>query len=708
MPFKRPPIGHGASPGASGGAPTPGPAAVPAPVAPLVSGPWRPPPPTAAARTRSRPRPDRAAGPRRRRPGVLIWLAKWTVLTAIWGSLALAVILLYYGYDLPDVHQVAQHVRRPAVTLVAADGTRFSRTGEIQGAIIDVSRLPRVLVQAVIAVEDRRFYHHFGIDPIGLARAVYVNLRHEHMVQGGSTITQQLAKNLFLSPDRTLRRKIQEALLALWLEHVYSKDQILTAYLNRVYLGAGAYGVDAAAQTYFGKPVSRITLHEAAIIAGLLKAPSRYSPVNNPDEASQRAQVVLDTMVEAGFITPADMAAATLEPPSPRPATAAGLGRYFADWISDHVGSYIGYDHEDLVVFTTLNLRAQQAAERRLAELLATQGPQNQVSQGALVALSPDGAVRALVGGRNYGESPFNRATQALRQPGSSFKPFIYLAALEAGYTPETTVEDAPLRIGHWQPANYEKGFRGLVPLRDALAHSINTCAVRVLEQVGIDRVRSLAQRLGITSPLGHDLSLALGTSEVTPLELTAAYAGIANGGRPVIPYAILEIRDNRGTELYKRHGSTAAGLPVVAGQDAVSQLTGMMTGVLAYGTGKAARLDRPAAGKTGTSSDYRDAWFVGFTADLVSGVWLGNDNNDEMKKVTGGGLPARLWHDFMMEAHAGLPVRPLPYASEIAAQSVALPPATEASGTDLQGLITRLTTQPQVVTPAPPVTSDR
>jgi len=708
LPFKRPPIGHGASPGASGGAPTPGPAAVPAPVAPLVSGPWRPPPPTAAARTRSRPRPDRAAGPRRRRPGVLIWLAKWTVLTAIWGSLALAVILLYYGYDLPDVHQVAQHVRRPAVTLVAADGTRFSRTGEIQGAIIDVSRLPRVLVQAVIAVEDRRFYHHFGIDPIGLARAVYVNLRHEHMVQGGSTITQQLAKNLFLSPDRTLRRKIQEALLALWLEHVYSKDQILTAYLNRVYLGAGAYGVDAAAQTYFGKPVSRITLHEAAIIAGLLKAPSRYSPVNNPDEASQRAQVVLDTMVEAGFITPADMVAATLEPPSPRPATAAGLGRYFADWISDHVGSYIGYDHEDLVVFTTLNLRAQQAAERRLAELLATQGPQNQVSQGALVALSPDGAVRALVGGRNYGESPFNRATQALRQPGSSFKPFIYLAALEAGYTPETTVEDAPLRIGHWQPANYEKGFRGLVPLRDALAHSINTCAVRVLEQVGIDRVRSLAQRLGITSPLGHDLSLALGTSEVTPLELTAAYAGIANGGRPVIPYAILEIRDNRGTELYKRHGSTAAGLPVVAGQDAVSQLTGMMTGVLAYGTGKAARLDRPAAGKTGTSSDYRDAWFVGFTADLVSGVWLGNDNNDEMKKVTGGGLPARLWHDFMMEAHAGLPVRPLPYASEIAAQSVALPPATEASGTDLQGLITRLTTQPQVVTPAPPVTSDR
>jgi penicillin-binding protein 1A len=644
---------------------------------------------------------------------VLITLAKGAVLTVIWGSLALAVILLYYGYDLPDVHQVAQHVRRPAVTLVAADGTRFSRTGEIQGAIIDVNHLPRILVQAVIAVEDRRFYHHFGIDPIGLARAVYVNLRHEHMVQGGSTITQQLAKNLFLSPDRTLRRKIQEAMLALWLEHVYSKDQILTAYLNRVYLGAGAYGVDAAAQTYFGKPVSRLTLREAATIAGLLKAPSRYSPVNNPDEAAQRAQVVLETMVEAGFITPAELAAASLEPPSPRPATAAGLGRYFADWISDHVGSYIGYDHEDLVVFTTLDLRLQQAAERRLAELLATQGPQNQVSQGALVALSPDGAVRALVGGRNYSESPFNRATQALRQPGSSFKPFIYLAALGAGFTPETTVEDAPLRIGHWQPANYEKEFRGLVPLRDALAHSINTCAVRVLEQVGIDRVRSLAQRLGITSPLSHDLSLALGTSEVTPIELTAAYAGIANGGRPVIPHAILEIRDSHGTVLYKRHGSVAE---PVADPTAVSELTGMMTAVLAYGTGKAARLDRPAAGKTGTSSDYRDAWFAGFTADYVAAVWLGNDNNDEMKKVTGGGLPAKLWHDFMMDAHAGLPVRPLPYATDIAPLSVAQSPgaaATPVADDGLQSLITRLTgtahpATPHLVTPAPPVTNDR
>ncbi len=622
-------------------------------------------------------------------------MAKWTVLAAIWGALAIVALVFYYGYDLPDVHQVAQHTRRPTVTLVAVDGTRFSRTGDIQGAIIEANQLPPYLVKAVIAVEDRRFFNHFGIDPVGLGRAVWVNIRRGHMSQGGSTLTQQLAKNLFLSPDRTLRRKVQEALLALWLEHVYTKEQILTAYLNRVYLGAGAYGVDAAAQTYFGKPVSQLSLYECAEIAGLLKAPSHYSPISNPNEASQRAQVVLSTMIEAGFITPADAASATLAPPSARPSVPTGLGRYFADWISDHIGSYVGYDHEDLVVYTTLDLHLQQAAERHLTELLASQGPQYQVSQGALVTMTPDGAVRALVGGRSYAESPFNRATQALRQPGSSFKPFIYLAALEAGFTPETTVEDGPLRIGHWQPVNYEKGFRGPVPLRDALAHSINTCAVRVLEQVGVEPVRTLAQRLGITSSLGRDLSLALGTSEVTPLELTAAYAGIANGGHPVIPHAIQEIRDSHGTVLYQRHGSVA---DAVAEPGAVSALTSMMTGVLAYGTGKAARLDRPAAGKTGTSSDYRDAWFAGFTADYVTAVWLGNDNNDEMKRVTGGSLPAKLWHDFMMDAHVGLPPRPLPYASDSPAASVAvaapsITPTTPAPPPDtgLQDLISRL-----------------
>ncbi|MEI6985929.1 MAG: PBP1A family penicillin-binding protein [Rhodospirillaceae bacterium] len=621
-------------------------------------------------------------------------VAKWLAVLTIWGTVALAVVLAFYCYDLPDVRQVGQRVRRPAITLVAADGVRFSRTGELQGEIIDAARLPRHMVNAVLAIEDRRFFRHFGIDPIGLVRAVVVNFRRDHAVQGGSTITQQLAKNLFLSSERRLRRKVQEALLALWLEHLYTKNQILTAYLNRVYLGAGAFGVDAASQTYFGKPITRISLHEAAMLAGMLKAPAHYSPLNNPYESEQRAQVVLSAMVDAGFISPNDAKIAMQALPTPPPPTADGIGRYFANWVSDHVGSYIGADHEDLLVFTTLDLRLQQAAEQKLASLIATNGPQNNVGQGALLALSPDGAVRAMVGGRNYVESPFNRATQALRQPGSSFKPFVYLAALGSGYTPDTVVDDRPLRIGKWQPANYEKGFRGAVPLRDALAHSINTCAVRIMESVGIDRVRTLAQRLGITSPLGRDLSLALGTSEVTLIELVAAYAGLANGGRPVIPHAIREIRDTQGAVLYKRRGSVGT---LVADPVAVSELTGMMTGVLGYGTGKAARLDRPAAGKTGTTSDYHDAWFVGFTADYVAGVWLGNDNNDEMKKVTGGSLPAKLWHDFMVEAHLGLPMRPLPHASGVDPMAMAAPqpissaPAEPAADVGIQGLIERL-----------------
>ncbi len=641
------------------------------------------------------PKPHRAGSGSR----ILLFLLKWGFVAAIWGAVALSLVLVYYCYDLPDVRQVGQHTRRPGITLIAADGTRFSRTGELQGAIVEVSRLPPHLINAVLAIEDRRFYSHFGIDLIGLARAVVVNLRHQH-VQGGSTLTQQLAKNLFLSGERTLKRKVQEALLALWLEHLYSKDQILTAYLNRVYLGSGVYGVDAAAQTYFSKPAERVTLREAAILAAMLKAPSRYSPLNNPEASRERAELVLHTMAESGFISLAEEAAAKAEPEPPRPVIADGIGRYFADWVSDHVSSYVGTDHEDLVVKTTLDLRLQQSAEQRLAGLLATQGAQYHVAQGALLALSLDGSVRAMVGGRSYADSPFNRATQAQRQPGSSFKPFIYLAALGAGFTPDTLVEDSPVRIGKWSPANYEKGFRGAIPMREALAHSVNTCAVRILERTGIDRVRSLAERMGITSPLGNDYSLALGTSEVSLIQLTAAYAGIANGGRPVLPHAIVEIRDTAGQILYKRRGSSSA--PVVdAG--AVSALTGMMTGVLAYGTGKAARLDRPAAGKTGTTNDYHDAWFVGFTADYVAGVWLGNDDNDEMKKVTGGSLPARLWHDFMIDAHAGLPPRALPYAAgadptavtapqEVPAAAPSPAPSNAPAGDSIQGLIERLT----------------
>jgi penicillin-binding protein 1A len=594
----------------------------------------------------------------RRRP-ILKLLGSWTLVAAIWCGVAVAAVLAYYAYDLPDVGQVAQAERRPTVTVLAADGGTIERYGDIYGTTINAADLPPYLINAVIATEDRRFFSHFGVDPIGLLRAVFVNLQAGRVVQGGSTITQQLAKNLFLTPDRTLGRKIQEAMLAIWLERTYSKNQILTAYLNRVYLGAGTYGVDAAAQTYFNKPATEVNLREAAILAGLLKAPSRYSPTTNPDKAAERAGVVLSAMLDAGYITEADIQAMRAAPPTPRRKPEGDGDRYFADWVADQVAGFIGKEHDDVVVHTTMDRRLQRAAERRLSAVLTGAGAAARVDQGALVALGPDGSVRALIGGVSYGASQFNRAIQALRQPGSAFKPMVYLAALEAGMTADTLVDDSPVRIKDWQPANFEKGFHGPMPLRDALAHSVNTAAIHLLERTGVDPVRAIARRLGITSPMSRDLSLALGTSEVTLLELAGAYTAFANGGRAVWPYAVTSIQDRAGRVLYQRRGSGGA-TPVI---DPVklAELNRMLLAVVEYGTGKSAKLDRMAAGKTGTSQEYRDAWFMGFTADYVAGVWLGNDDNQPMKRVTGGGLPARIWHDFMMDAHVGLPPRPLP-----------------------------------------------
>lgn len=589
----------------------------------------------------------------------------------IWATLAGGMGLLWFAYDLPDIRTAVQAERRPSIALLAADGSPFQRFGDLHGTVMERADFPPHLVQAVLAVEDRRFFSHFGIDPIGLARAMWRNWRAGHLVQGGSTLTQQLAKNLFLSAEKTLRRKVQEALLALWLERTYSKDQILTAYLNRVYLGAGAFGVDAAARVYFGKAGSEVNLRESALLAGLLKAPSRYSPASNPDAAQQRAQVVLSTMVDAGFIGEEQAQAARNPPPQPprRKPGAGGDGRYFAEWVVNQLDDYLGDTARDLTIRTTLDIRLQRQAEIRLDGLLAGPGAAVNATQGAVVVLAPDGGVLALVGGRDYATSPFNRATQAKRQPGSAFKPFLFLAALEAGQTPDSRIDDGPLRIGSWQPANFEKEFRGSITLSEALAHSVNTSAVRLLDRVGLEATHDVARRCGIESPLGRDLSLALGTSEVSLLELTAAYATLAAGGQSAWPHGILEIRDRNGEVLYLREtgGGVAAADP-----GRVAALAGMMRAVIETGTGKAARLDRPAAGKTGTTSDYRDAWFVGFTADRVAGVWLGNDNNSEMRRVTGGSLPAQLWREIMQDAHAGLPVRPLNAATGAGAADAA------------------------------------
>ncbi|MGB8275021.1 MAG: PBP1A family penicillin-binding protein [Alphaproteobacteria bacterium] len=603
-------------------------------------------------------RPPRKARARPRR-GFLPRLLKWTLTLMVWAVVAGAGVIAYYARDLPDIGVLSTPARQPSITVLAADGTTIATLGNQYGEQVRLSDLPRYLPQAVLAIEDRRFYSHFGVDPVGLARAMIVNLREMAIVQGGSTITQQLAKNLFLSPERTLKRKIQESLLALWLEHRFTKDQILTIYLNRVYLGAGAYGVDAAARRYFAKPARSVTLYEAAMIAGLLKAPSRYAPTRAFDLTQSRANQVLAAMVEAGYVTAAEAKAARESPAMFVPPPAAGSGvRYFTDWVVDQLDDFLGGVDRDLVVRTTLDPRLQRLAEEKVAASLAASGKESNASQAAMVVLSPEGAVRALVGGRDYVESQFDRATQGLRQPGSAFKIFVYLAALEAGLHPTDLVLDAPINIQGWRPENYDGSYKGEITLTDALAESRNTAAVRVAQRVGIWKVIDMAERLGITSPLKPDLSLALGTNEVTLVELTSAMATLADDGIGVWPHAITEIRDWRGRELYVRSGS---GPGRVIAESVVGPMAGMLTRVVTDGTGKAARLDRPAAGKTGTSQDFRDAWFVGYTADLVAGVWAGNDDGTPMKRVTGGRLPAKLWHDFMTAALEGVPPRPLP-----------------------------------------------
>jgi penicillin-binding protein 1A len=571
----------------------------------------------------------------------------------------IGILLAVYASDLPDVHQVAGLKKRPGITLLAADGSVLAQSGDLYGNTLAVSELPPNLVHAVISIEDRRFYHHFGIDPFGLLRAFITNARHGYAVQGGSTLTQQLAKNMFLTPERTFKRKLQEALLALELEHYYTKDQILTGYLNRVYLGAGAFGVDAAAKTYFGVPATQLTLQESAIIAGLLKAPSRYSPASDMKAALDRAQLVLQAMHDEGYITDKQMLEAmSAPPPEIHPPTISKNAHYIADWAAQQAQGYIGTIDRDVVVQTTIDPRLQRLAEQKVYDTLSGPAVKVKASQAALVSMTLDGAVRAMVGGRDYAESQFNRATQGERQPGSSFKPFVYLAALERGLRPDSLVDDSPIHMGGWSPENFEPGFHGMIPARQALAESINTAAVRVLDFAGIDRTRSVARRLGITEPIPRDLSIALGTCDVTLLEMTGAYAAFANGGIGVLPHAIERITDNSGKVLYQRHGG---GPGQVAPPEQVAQLNSMMMDVIAYGTGKAAKLDRPAAGKTGTSQDYRNAWFIGFTADLVTGVWFGNDDNSPMKRVTGGMLPAHTWHEFMAAAENNLPVRDLP-----------------------------------------------
>jgi penicillin-binding protein 1A len=574
----------------------------------------------------ARSEPARTTG-RRSLPGRLLGLC---VILTVWGLLVLGAIVIWAAYDLPRPESAMDAERRPALVLQDRAGQTFATYGDLVGEPLRLADLPPELPAAVVAVEDHRFFHHSGIDFIGLARATWVNVTSGRLVQGGSTITQQVAKTLFLTNERTVRRKIRELLLTLWLERTFTKNEILEIYLNRVYLGAGTWGVDAASRMYFGISARKVNLWQSAVLAGLPRAPSRFNPRANPAAATARAKEVLTAMADTGAISQ-DRARAE-EAKISFPKVVRQPGAWFADWASDQVQSVLPPDR-DATVRTTLDQRMQLAAESALATLLDGPGAAARVGEGAVVVLdAATGAVRVMVGGRDYRDSNFNRAVNAHRQPGSAFKPFIWLMALENGMTPADTVLDAPVRVGNWQPEDFEREYRGEISLDEALAHSINTVSVRLLTRFGGPKpVAATAERLGITSKLPNSPSLALGTGEVGLLELTAAYAPFFNGGFRVVPFAV---EPQEPPE------------PVIRPEHA-AMMGGMMGSVVSRGTGKAAAIPgRVVAGKTGTTSDYRDAWFIGSVNGMMIGVWMGNDDNAPMKNMTGGGLPARLFHD--------------------------------------------------------------
>ncbi|HLC09458.1 MAG TPA: PBP1A family penicillin-binding protein, partial [Methyloceanibacter sp.] len=580
------------------------------------------------------------------------------LLTLIWGGIILGGATVYFILQVPDPIIATLDDRPPNLTILAADGTVLAERGLRRGHV-RLDKLPPYLAKAVMATEDRRFYRHFGVDPIGLVRATFRNAQAGAVVEGGSTITQQLAKNLFLRPDRTVTRKLEEVVYAVWLEQRFSKDEILELYLNRVYFGGGTYGVEAAARHYFGKSARFVSLSQAALLAGLLKAPSRYAPSRSVRRASARVDEVLDNMVEAGFLTEAEAKAAAQAPLRLRAIGDETGFPYAVDWVAELLPEYVGENEGDLIVDTTIDPALQRAAQKALRGELDREGRTLKVGEGAVLVLDPMGGVKALVGGRSYRASPFDRAIKALRQPGSAFKPFVYLAAMESGYTPDSVATDAPVSVAGWSPKNYTGIYQGEVTLRQSMAQSLNTVAVKLAEDVGMWRVIRTARRLGIHAKLHDRPSLALGTAEVTLLELTGAYVPFANGGQGVLPHIIVRVRNGDGKTLYARKTSTTGqvvALPYVAA------MNDMLNATIIRGTGKAAALpDHVAAGKTGTSQNSRDAWFVGYTAHYVAGIWVGNDDGAPMRKVTGGTVPAKLWHDIMLYAHQDKLKLPLP-----------------------------------------------
>jgi 1A family penicillin-binding protein len=600
--------------------------------------------------------------------GGIVRLVWWIGLrAAIVAAIVLFASTAYYVQQLPSYEELLDGRDRGSVTFLDRSGEVFAWRGEQQGVTTAEAVSPH-LVHAILATEDRRFYRHFGVDLRGTARALVVNLQAGETVQGGSSITQQVAKLLFFDNTRTLERKIKEIPASLALEWKFSKNEILSIYLNRAYLGAGATGFEAASQRYFGMSAAEVGPAEAAMLAGLLRAPSRFAPTGSLSRAQARAATIVGVMKEEGYLTPQQAAAALARPAVLSQAAAARAGVEFADWVMSSGPDFLTRTTtEDVAVLTTFDARIQRAAEEAVEQVFATRVREGSNAQAAVVVMSPDGAVRAMIGGRDLGgtEGQFNRATQARRQTGSSFKTFVFAAALQAGARPYDQVLDAPLTLdipgsGAWTPQNYTRDFLGQITLADALAKSINTATVRVSEATGRARVRAVAQDLGVSPPFAQGPALALGASEATLLEMTGAYAGILNGGVRVQPWGMREL-------LLKADGSRlmagGGGTPLrVLDERAAGELVWMLAQVVERGTGTRAKLpDRPAGGKTGTTQAARDAWFIGFTADYVTGVWMGYDDNTPLSGTTGGGLPAEIWRETMVRVHEGMPPRVLP-----------------------------------------------
>lgn len=588
-------------------------------------------------------------GAQKNNPSLLRRFVKLCFVLALWGAIALGLILAWFAKDLPDITKRASFERRTAITVLANDGSVIARYGDHKGKNLTIDEIPTDLVNALLAIEDRRFYYHPGIDPLGVARAMVVNFQKGGYVQGGSTITQQLAKNLFLTQERALTRKIKEAMLAVWLEYELTKDEIIAAYLNRVYLGSGAYGIEAAARVYYDKPASDLNLRESATIAGLLKAPSKYSPRSNPEAAEMRADVVMNAMREAGYLEGEKTSTNYIVTPSKKPI-GNNTNRYYSDWIMEQIDDIIGRPETDLVVETTMDPQIQDAVAMIIDETIQSKGERSGFTQGASVVMRPDGSVVAMVGGKNYARSQFNRATHALRAPGSSFKPIVYLTALNHGWKPSSLIMDEPIKKGRYRPQNFGHKYYGEITLFEGLTWSINTVAVNLTKDVGVDEVISTARLMGIKSDLQPDLSLSLGSSGVPMLEMVTAYATIASNGVSVEPFGVTRIKDTKDNVLYEldRRGRYRQVLPAYN----TAALKQMMHSVVVNGTGQAANPGFFAAGKTGTSQDYRDAWFTGFSNQYIASVWYGNDNNSSTKRVTGGSFPAQSWRKIIQASH--------------------------------------------------------